>query len=42
MTVQMPKDAGFWVYDAKGKLTASSVLWDDAFPSSPASGRTRA
>lgn len=30
MTVQMPKDAGFWVYDAKGKLVASSVLWDDA------------
>ena len=30
MTVQMPKNAGFWVYDAKGKLVASSVLWDDA------------
>jgi hypothetical protein len=29
MTVQMPKDAGFWVYDAKGAITASSVLWDD-------------
>ena len=26
----MPKNAGFWVYDAKGKLVASSVLWDDA------------
>lgn len=29
MTVQMPKDAGFWVYDAKGRIVASSVLWDD-------------
>ncbi len=30
MTVEMPEDAGFWVYDAKGTITASSVLWDDA------------
>ena len=30
MTVQMPKNAGFWVYDAKGNIAASSVLWDDA------------
>ncbi len=29
MTVQVPENAGFWVYDAEGKLTASSVLWDD-------------
>lgn len=29
MTVQMPKNAGFWVYDAKGRIVASSVLWDD-------------
>jgi len=29
MTVQMPEDAGFWVYDEKGSVTASSVLWDD-------------
>lgn len=29
MTVQMPENAGFWVYDAKGNLIASSVLWDD-------------
>lgn len=29
MTVQMPENAGFWVYDAKGKIVASSVLWDD-------------
>ena len=29
VTVRMPKDAGFWVYDAKGNLTASSVLWGD-------------
>ena len=30
LTVQMPEDAGFWVYDAKGNIAASSVLWDDA------------
>lgn len=29
MTVQMPENAGFWVYDAKGNLIASSVLWGD-------------
>ena len=29
MTVQMPKNAGFWVYDVKGRIVASSVLWDD-------------
>ena len=29
MTVQLPKDAGFWVYDAAGQVTASSVLWND-------------
>ena len=29
MTVQVPENAGFWVYDAESKLTASSVLWDD-------------
>ena len=28
MTVRMPENAGFWVYDAKGTITASSVLWD--------------
>ena len=30
MAVQVPEDAGFWVYNAQGVLTASSVLWDDA------------
>ena len=29
VTVQMPEDAGFWAYDAKGNITASSVLWGD-------------
>ena len=29
MTVSLPEDAGFWVYDAGGQVTASSVLWDD-------------
>lgn len=29
LTVRMPEDAGFWVYDAKGNITASSVLWGD-------------
>ena len=29
MTVQLPEDAGFWVYDAAGQVTASSVLWND-------------
>ena len=28
-TVQLPEDAGFWVYDAAGQVTASSVLWND-------------
>ena len=25
----MPENAGFWAYDAKGTLVASSVLWGD-------------
>jgi len=29
LTVQMPEDAGFWAYDAKGNIIASSVLWGD-------------
>ena len=29
MTVQVPEDGGFWVYDGSGQVTASSVLWDD-------------
>ena len=27
MAVQMPEDAGFWVYSPQGAITASSVLW---------------
>ncbi len=38
MTVQLPADAGFWVYDADGKLTASSVLWGDTKAVLPAGG----
>ena len=26
MTVQVPQDAGFWVYDRDGQVVASSVL----------------
>ena len=29
MTVQVPEDAGFWVYDGSGQVAASSVLWGD-------------
>lgn len=29
MTVTMPKNAGFYVYDGTGKVTASSYLWGD-------------
>ena len=29
MTVRVPEDAGFWVYDTDGQVTASSVLWGD-------------
>ena len=27
VTVQVPENAGFWVYDENGMVTASSVLW---------------
>ena len=30
MTVTVPEDGGFWVYDADGQVTASSVLWGDS------------
>lgn len=33
MTVQVPENSGFWVYDGNGQVTASSVLW--ATPPSP-------
>lgn len=38
MTVQVPEDAGFYVYDADGKVTASSVLWGDAAAVLPEGG----
>lgn len=38
MTVLLPEDAGFWVYDAAGQVTASSVLWNDTSAVLPAGG----
>ena len=38
MTVQVPEDAGFWVYDAAGQVAASSVLWDDTSVELPEDG----
>ena len=38
MTVQVPEDAGFWVYDAAGQLAASSVVWDDTSVTLPEGG----
>ncbi len=38
MTVQLPENAGFWVYDGDMKLTASSVLWDDRSAELPEDG----
>ena len=38
MAVQMPEDAGFWVYDKDWQVTASSVLWDDAEAKLPEGG----
>ncbi|MDD3227666.1 MAG: serine hydrolase [Oscillospiraceae bacterium] len=38
MKVQLPEDAGFWVYDGNGQVTASSVLWDDAAAVLPEDG----
>ena len=38
MTVQLPEEAGFWVYDAQGQVTASSVLWDDTAAELPEDG----
>ena len=38
MTVRLPEDAGFWVYDADGQVTASSVLWDDTTAVLPEGG----
>ena len=30
LSVQVPKDAGFWAYDAAGNVVGSSLLWKDA------------
>lgn len=38
MAVQLPEDAGFWVYDAGGQVTASSVLWGDTAAALPEGG----
>ncbi len=38
MTVRTPENAGFWVYDGKGGVTASSVLWDDQAVKLPEGG----
>ena len=38
MTVQLPENAGFWVYGADGQLTASSVLWGDTAAKLPEGG----
>ena len=38
MTVQLPENAGFWVYDGEGGIAASSVLRDDKSVELPADG----
>ena len=38
MTVQVPANAGFWVYDAAGQVVASSVLWGDTVVTLPEGG----
>lgn len=38
MTVQLPENAGFWVYDAEWQVTASSVLWGDTSAALPENG----
>ena len=38
MTVRVPEDAGFWVYDTDGQVTASSVLWGDTRTELPQDG----
>ena len=34
----LPEDAGFWVYDTDGQVTASSVLWGDTRAELPQDG----
>lgn len=38
MTVQLPEDAGFWVYDSEGGIAASSVLRGDRSVELPEDG----
>lgn len=38
MTVTLPENAGFYVYDANAQLTASSLLWDDSTVTLPKDG----
>ena len=38
MTVQLPENAGFWIYGADGQVTASSVLWGDTAAKLPEGG----
>ena len=38
MTVQVPENSGFWVYDGNGQATASSVLWGDTTVTWPEDG----
>lgn len=38
MTVQVPENSGFWVYDGSGQITASSVLWGDTKAVLPTDG----
>ena len=39
MAVELPEDAGFWVYDRDWNVVASSVLWDDSSAVLPEGGR---
>ena len=34
----MPKNAGFYIYDGTGKITASSYLWGDTSAKLPKGG----
>lgn len=38
MTVTLPEDGGFYVYNAKGQITASSILWGDTKAELPKGG----
>jgi len=38
MTVKLPEDGGFWVYDKDWQVTGSSVLWDDTTVTLPEGG----